>query len=824
MIEIRNLNKTYDKRTRNANHVLHDISLTLPDTGFVCIVGTSGCGKTSLLNAIGGLDNFDNGQISTGRTTISRSGSLAYEQERNNNFSYIFQNYYLLDQHSVAYNIYLGLHSLNLSHKEKLARVRESLEAVNMSRFSRRIVSELSGGQQQRVAIARALARRPKVIFADEPTGNLDEENTINICTILRRISKTSLVVMVTHEQHIAEFFADRIITLNEGRIIADKTDWERDNLSANMSSTLYTEDYASEEIVTDGINLRVLTQENALPVNLTIAVLKDKIIIKTADNRTVSYSKPEETPVIVEGARPVVTLESMDNTPEADSRLSEIPNNPPAKAGKGLTFPMMLQEARSLVSGKSVHRRIAWFFLVAMTVLTIWIVGDYLTVASVDPHDFIVSDSHVLGLNVRRGELLGANDNYMVQKTLAYLYAELEETGMDFEVLPLIRSTASFSASTFPQLAELTLELADFSYAPIDYMDEDTLICGRMPETYNEIVVDRWVLDKALSTDGVVQNGITDATQLLGIQLHFFKKSYAPTIVGICDREEPTVYLPMVAFASLGNMGTETLLLSDLQRMYPGTYDTVTLGADECIVITNNAGEGYLYKIGQTINTNSLYRFNIADAFPIEGVTERIVLSEAGLETLLLSMNIMNVSPYFYATDMPTFRETLTQLLNGKYAGMLIYDITNLHNEALAAYTEAATLKADARIIITISLIAICMIMLYLLQRSYVQQRLGMIAVYRLLGLPGRKLIGIFTLETIILSLRSILPIAVFTWTIIAIMNRIPDLAFSMVMPWQAGLLVGCCITLYYLLVSLLPVLRLLRLPPARLAAKYDL
>jgi len=411
-----------------------------------------------------------------------------------------------------------------------------------------------------------------------------------------------------------------------------------------------------------------------------------------------------------------------------------------------------------------------------------------------------------------------------MVQNTLAQLYKDLEETGIDFKTVPLIGSTASFTASTFPQLAELSVELADFSYAPIDYLDASTLICGRMPENSEEIVVDRWVLDNALAGDGIVQNGITDATQLLGIQLHFFKKNYAPTIVGICDREEPTVYLPMVAFASIGNMGTETLLLSDLQKMFPGKYDNVTLGADECIVITNNAGEGYLYKIGQTINTNSLIKFNIVDAFPIEGVYHRLVLSDEGVNTLLDSINRMNVSPYFYAPDVETFRNTLTGLLEGKYKGLLIYDMENLHSESLAAYTEAATLKADARVIVTISLIAICMIMLYLLQRSYVQQRLGMIAVYRLLGLPGRKLIGIFTLETLFSSLRSILPAAVLTWTIIAVMNRIPDLEFSMVMPWQAGFMVGCCITIYYLLVSLLPVWRLLKLPPARLAAKYDL
>ena len=824
MMEIQNLNKTYDKKSRNANHVLHNVSLTLPDTGFICIVGASGCGKTSLLNAIGGLDDFDNGSISTGNITVTRSGTSAYEKERNNNFSYIFQNYYLLSEHSVAYNIYLGLHSLDLSHKEKLARVKESLEAVNMSRYARRSVSDLSGGQQQRVAIARALARRPKVIFADEPTGNLDEENTINICTLLRKISKTSLVVMVTHEQDTARFFADRIITLDDGCIISDETDWKRDHLSSGMNNTLYTEDFPSEQIDTDSIHIRILKEENAAPVNLTIAVLNDKIIIKTSDCRTISYSKPEEVPVLVEGARPVLTVESMDNTSDTDIRHYDSQKHPSTVAGKGLSFSMMLKEAKSLVRKKSIQRRISSCFLIAMSILTVWIVGDYLTVASVDPHDFIVSDSHVLNMTVKRGPKLNASENYMVQKTLDSLYQDLEATGMDFKTLPIIGASASFSAGIFPQLSGLSIKLNDFSYAPIDYLDESSLVYGRMPQNANEIVIDRWVLDKCLENDGVIQNIITDINQLLGTQLTFFKKKYAPTIVGICDGHEPTVYLPLVAFASVGNMGTETLLLSELQKMYPGTYDDVTLGADECIVITNNAGEGYLYRIGQTYNTNSLYKFKIADAFPIQGVTQYLVLSDEGVNTLLHSMNMMSVNPYFYTSDMQSFRSTLTHLLENQYKDLLIYQFDDLHGEAMAAYTDAATLKADARIIVTLSLIVISIIMLYLLQRSYVQQRLGMIAVYRLLGLPGRKLIGIFAMETLLSSLYCIVPATTLTWIVIAVMNRIEDLHFSMTLPWQAALIVGCCIILYYLLVSLLPVQRLLKLPPARLAAKYDL
>ena len=352
MIRVTDLNKTYDAGHRYANHVLRNVSFTLPDTGFVCIVGASGCGKTSLLNAVGGLDSFDSGTIATGSVSASRYGSRELERERNNNFGYIFQNYYLLTDHSVAYNIYLGLHALALTHKEKLARVRESLKAVGMERFARRIVSDLSGGQQQRVAIARALARRPRVIFADEPTGNLDEKNTINICTLLRRISKTSLVVMVTHEENIARFFADRIITVNEGRITGDSDSWERGTLSA-AGSELYAGDYAAETVETEQVKLRVLHEKDAAPVELTVAVLKDRIILKLDNGRNVSCTTSGEEPVIVEGKRPELVLESVDNEPAMDAQFAAQQSNPPARAGSGLSWRMMAAEARRLLTGK---------------------------------------------------------------------------------------------------------------------------------------------------------------------------------------------------------------------------------------------------------------------------------------------------------------------------------------------------------------------------------------------------------------------------------------------------------------------------------------
>ncbi len=222
MIKVEKLNKYYNKGKSNELHVINETSLTFADTGLVCILGESGSGKTTLMNTISGLDDFANGTIDVDGETITKFGSAKQESVRNEKFGYIFQNYYLLQERSVAYNIKLALSLYDISEEEKESRVDYVLKAVGMARFKKRLVSQLSGGQQQRIAIARALAKTPRVIFADEPTGNLDEQNTMKIMGILKKVSKDCLVILVTHERSIADFFADRILEIADGKVVKD--------------------------------------------------------------------------------------------------------------------------------------------------------------------------------------------------------------------------------------------------------------------------------------------------------------------------------------------------------------------------------------------------------------------------------------------------------------------------------------------------------------------------------------------------------------------------------------------------------------------------
>ena len=214
MIKVSNLNKYFFRHKKNEIHVINNVSLDLPEKGLIALFGPSGGGKTTLLNVIGGLDKAK-GSIMYNDQNYSNYNMSKWDQMRTHDIGYIFQNYLLVGELSVYENIKMTLEMIGIKDKELIDnRIDYLLESVGLKNYKRRRASQLSGGQQQRIAIARALAKNPKVIIADEPTGNLDSRNTVEIMNIIKKISEDKLVLLVTHEANIANTYADRIIKI----------------------------------------------------------------------------------------------------------------------------------------------------------------------------------------------------------------------------------------------------------------------------------------------------------------------------------------------------------------------------------------------------------------------------------------------------------------------------------------------------------------------------------------------------------------------------------------------------------------------------------
>ena len=222
MLSVKNLRKVYRSKKAEEVVALDNVSIDFPETGFVFLLGKSGSGKSTLLNAIGGLDKFDGGEIIIKGKSSADFSQADFDSYRNTFIGFIFQEYNILENFSVAKNLALALElqGKKADHEE----VMKLLTQVEMDKYAKRKPNELSGGQKQRVAIARALIKNPEIIMADEPTGALDSNTGKQVMDTLKELSKTKLVIVVSHDREFAEIYGDRIIELKDGKILHDIT------------------------------------------------------------------------------------------------------------------------------------------------------------------------------------------------------------------------------------------------------------------------------------------------------------------------------------------------------------------------------------------------------------------------------------------------------------------------------------------------------------------------------------------------------------------------------------------------------------------------
>lgn len=221
MLQVKNITKEY-RSGDLVQMALNDVSVSLRDNEFVAILGQSGSGKTTFLNVIGGLDHADSGELIIDSISTKKYKDRDWDSYRNHSVGFVFQSYYLIPHQSILKNVELALTISGVSKADRKKRAMEALEKVGLAEHIHKKPNQLSGGQMQRVAIARALVNNPSVLLADEPTGALDSETSVQIMELLKEVAKEKLVVMVTHNPELAEQYATRIIKLSDGKIVGD--------------------------------------------------------------------------------------------------------------------------------------------------------------------------------------------------------------------------------------------------------------------------------------------------------------------------------------------------------------------------------------------------------------------------------------------------------------------------------------------------------------------------------------------------------------------------------------------------------------------------
>ena len=221
MLQIKNICKEY-KTGNLIQKALDDVSLNLRDNEFVAILGPSGSGKTTLLNIIGGLDRYDKGDLIINGISTKKYKDRDWDSYRNHTIGFVFQSYNLIPHQTILSNVELALTIAGVSKSQRKQRAIKALEKVGLGNHLHKKPNQLSGGQMQRVAIARALVNDPDIVLADEPTGALDSETSIQVMELLKEVAKDRLVVMVTHNPELAETYATRIVKIKDGKKLSD--------------------------------------------------------------------------------------------------------------------------------------------------------------------------------------------------------------------------------------------------------------------------------------------------------------------------------------------------------------------------------------------------------------------------------------------------------------------------------------------------------------------------------------------------------------------------------------------------------------------------
>ena len=226
MLQLKDVVKTYGSGD-NIVKALNGVSITFRENEFVAVLGHSGCGKTTMLNIIGGLDHYTSGDLIINGVSTKQYKDRDWDAYRNHSIGFVFQSYNLIPHQSVLSNVELALTISGVSKSERRKRAKEALEKVGLGNQLNKEPNQMSGGQMQRVAIARALINNPDILLADEPTGALDSETSVQVMELLKEIAKDKLVIMVTHNPELAEEYANRIVKVKDGKIIGDTNPYD---------------------------------------------------------------------------------------------------------------------------------------------------------------------------------------------------------------------------------------------------------------------------------------------------------------------------------------------------------------------------------------------------------------------------------------------------------------------------------------------------------------------------------------------------------------------------------------------------------------------
>lgn len=549
MIKIEHLHKYYNKGKSNENHVINDLSLEFPDTGLVVFFGPSGCGKTTLLNIIGCLDTFDAGSISFLNTTFNKYQAKTFDALRNHLIGYIFQNYNLIESKSVYDNVMVPLEMLGINDKAQIEqRVNYALEAVGMAKYRRRNVLALSGGQRQRVAIARAIAKNPKVIIADEPTGNLDSDNTFEVMNIIKKISKERLVILVSHEKNLVDFYADRIIELKDGLVTSDSMNSDNKDLNHVDKRNIYLKDYESTSLSSDKVKVNIYNDKKNDALFEADIIFKDgQVYIKEKTNIKVQYIDSSSEIKLLDASEEEFKKDIIENVTTFNlDALGDISK----ETKKNGYIPLTTSILDGFIPKRRFSKRgvFTYIALIFASLVLASVVINLTKTFNVTREEYLTTSTSTVTVSLKKKD---EKNGYSIENVIndaklvdGFLYSS------DKDMVYLYVNFSSFYQTNYASTSSTIIYPMDGGL--YDY----SVIAGRKVQADDEIVLSKWKADELLESTGAIINGWTSYEDLLLLKddsayISRFPDNIYLKVVGISNDDSPSAIFSHSMFDS---------------------------------------------------------------------------------------------------------------------------------------------------------------------------------------------------------------------------------------------------------------------------------
>ena len=807
MITLNNVDKYFNKNKKNEIHVINHVSLNLEDNGLVALLGPSGCGKTTMLNCIGGLDKIKKGSIYINNSKVSSKCSYKVDKIRNLNVGYIFQDYKLIDNISVYDNVALVLKMIGIKDKKEIKkRVEYVLDKVGMLRYKRRPAGMLSGGEKQRVGIARALVKDPNIILAEEPTGNLDSKNSLEIMKIIKAISKDRLVILVTHEQNLARFYASRIIEIKDGTIIKDYKNDNIDELDYKIDNSFYLKDFKyNNKLKEDNLDIDVYSN-NKEKVKLDIVLKNGNIYIKSNTSQKIEIVEDNSSIEFIDAHYKKIDKSDIENL-EFDFK-NIIDNNIKKKYSSIFNPLTLLIQGFKRVFDFSILKKI---LLIGFLISGMFIMYSVSTISST----FNIKDEDFVSIN--RNYLTVKKNNLSVNEYLEYENLDSINYILPGDSLVNFKFTVNDYYQTYRNNANLSGSLSDISM-----IQEDNLILGRMPNNDYEVVVDKKAIENMLNNEETLKmSGIVDYSYLLDRVINIDNMNDFK-VVGIVDLKSPSIYVSENNFINILYNSKENNDESiDESNSYLLDY---TLYQDKIEL-----------KQGRMPNNDYEVIVNVSnkESMPLDKqINEKVngvKLTVVGYFSSKYDYNFYLVNNNTIKYDLITSKKDLTIYSNDKNKTMndfrkLNLNIKDSYEYSKASYKESLRESNTNTLLVSGIMLLISLIEMFLMIRSSFLSRVKEIGILRAIGVKKIDIYKMFYGEIFAIITLASVPGLLFMAYVLNILSGIKFLSKMFLINPLIIIIAIVFVYLFNLIVGLVPVFNVVRKTPASILARHDL